>query len=158
MDYLEFERELASLRCGQLRLKPPGENGMTEVASGWFGDLKRYIAALEAGYRVKTELLDRYQKQDRIRVATRGRLVRELTARQWSEGAALGYAAMAMQQAGYSPVDTVRVLEAMQEVMQLNSPEEAAEAHQALLDGGVGRRNAETEGPSVESPEGEAAL
>lgn len=136
MDYLEFERELASLHCGQLRLKPPGENGMTEVAFGWFGDLKRYITALETGYRVVCEALDRERIQERTKYATSGKLVRELTERQWSDGAALGYAAMALRLTGYTPSAAICVLEAMQEAMEANTLQEAAEVHQALLEGG----------------------
>ena len=152
MDYLEFERELASLHCGQLRIKPPGENGLTEVASGWTGDLKRYIAALEAGYRIVCEELDRYRRQERIRKATSGKLVRELTAQKWSKGAALGYAAMGMRQAAFSPPDMICVLEAMEDAMEIYSLEEAAEAHQDLLEGRrTGKRilrTGQTLGPS----------
>lgn len=135
MDYLEFERELASLHCGQLRLKPPDENGLTEVAFGWIGDLKRYITALETGYRVVCKALDGYRKQERTKYATSGKLVRELTAQKWSKGAALGYAAMGMRQAAFSPPDMICVLEAMEDAMEIYSLEEAAEAHQDLLEG-----------------------
>ncbi len=135
MDYLEFERELASLHCGQLRLKPPGENGMTEVAFGWFGDLKRYITALETGYRVVCEALDGYRKQERTQYATSGKLVRELQKKQWSEGACLGYAVMGLRGANFKPDEAVRVLEAMGEAMELYDLETAARAHQDLIDG-----------------------
>lgn len=135
MDYLEFERELASLHCGQLRLKPPGENGMTEVAFGWIGDLKRYITALETGYRVVCEALDGYRKQERTKYATSGKLVRELQKKQWSEGACLGYAVMGLRGANFKPDEAVRVLEAMGEAMELYDLETAARAHQDLIDG-----------------------
>lgn len=143
MDYLEFERELEALKQGKLRLKPPGENGMTEVASGWFGDMKRYIAALEAGYRVKCEEVDSYQKEARIRAATSGRLVRELKGTPWSQGAALGYAVMGLRQAGFSPQDAICVLEAMEDAMEIYSLDAAAGAHQALLEGQPEPRNRE---------------
>ncbi len=142
MDYLEFERELASLHCGQLRLKPPGENGMTEVAFGWLGDLKRYFTALETGYRVVCEALDGYRKQERVRAATAGRIA----GRMWSEGACLGYAVMGLRGAQFSPDEAVRVLEAMEDAMKIYDLETAARAHQDLIEG---RRTPEETGARI---------
>lgn len=132
-DY-EFEQQLKGLRKGELRLTPPSEDGLSQCASAGLSEMRRYIAALESGYRELSSLVDAYRSRDKVRKATSGKLVRELKGRQWSEGACLGYAAMGMRQADFSPADTVRVLEAMQDAMQSCGLEEAAEAHQALLD------------------------
>ena len=67
--------------------------------------------------------------------------------RLWSNGACLGYAVMGLRQAGFSPQDAVCVLEAMQDAMEIYTLEQAAEAHQQILEdrlaGYAGRRDRE---------------
>ena len=130
MDREEFVMQLQALRRGELTLPPPEDNRLSRFAGGWPQDLKQYISALEAGYRVKTGKLAAYRSK------ARGRSLGEIVRDQWSDGAALGYAVMGLNRAGFSPDETVRVLEAMEEAMQVNTLQEAAEAHQALLEGG----------------------
>lgn len=133
-DY-EFEQQLKGLRKGELRLEPPSEGGLSQCAAAGLSEMRRYIAALESGYRELSSLVDAYRSQDKVRKATSGKLVRELKGRQWSEGACLGYAAMGMRQAAFSPADTVRVLEAMEDAMEIYGLDDAANAHQDLLEG-----------------------
>lgn len=135
MHDLEFERQLQGLRNGELRLEQPEENGISRFASAWFGDLKRYISALESGYRALSETVDAYRaeekRREKIRKATAGKLAGPL----WSKGACLGYAVMGLRQAAFSPADTVCVLEAMEDAMEIYGLEDAAVAHQDLLEG-----------------------
>lgn len=135
MHDLEFERQLQGLRNGELRLEKPEENGMSSFASKWFGDIKRYIFALESGYRVLSETVDAYRADEKrrakVRAATAGRLAGPL----WSKGACLGYAVMGLWQAAFSPPDMICVLEAMEDAMEIYGLEDAAVAHQDLLEG-----------------------
>lgn len=136
MEKEEFVRQISALQRGELRLERPEANGLSRFAGGAIFEMRQYVSALEAGYRAVCGIVDAYARQERVTEATSGRLVRDLTERQWSDGAALGYAVMGLNRAGFSPCEAVRVLEAMEEAMQLNTLQEAAEAHQALLEGG----------------------
>lgn len=136
MDREDFSRQITALRRGELRLERPEANGLSRFAGGALFEMRQYVSALEAGYRAVCGIADGYARQERVTEATSGRLVRELTERQWSDGAALGYAAMALRMTGYTPSAAICVLEAMQEAMEANTLQEAAEAHQALLEGG----------------------
>ena len=132
----EWERQLTELREGKLRLEPPGESGLTIYASSSLFELRQYVAGLEHGYRNIFHELAVY------RAKAGNRTLKELVDRQWSEGACLGYAVMGLRQAGFSPQDAICVLEAMEDAKQIYTLEQAAEAHQALLeDGGWGRGN-----------------
>lgn len=132
-DY-EFEQQLKGLRKGELRLTPPSADGLSQCASAGLSEMRRYIAALESGYRELSSLVDAYRagekRHEKVRAATAGRLAGPL----WSKGACLGYAVMGLRQAAFSPPDVICVLEAMEDAMQICGLEEAAEAHQALLD------------------------
>lgn len=144
MHDLEFERQLQGLRNGELRLEQPEENGISRFASAWFGDLKRYISALESGYRALSETVDAYRaeekRREKIRKATAGKLAGPF----WSKSACLGYAIMGLRNAAFSPLDTICVLEAMEDAMELYSLEDAAITHQELLEG---KRTARREEP-----------
>lgn len=136
MTCLEWGRQIAALREGKLRLVAPGEDGLSLYARGHLDDPREYLKALEHGYRSVCETLDGYRKRERVRPALRAgdKSLQELVENQWSEGACLGYAAIAMRGAGFTPADTVRVLEAMAEAMELYTLSQAAEAHQAILE------------------------
>lgn len=142
MDNIDWQRQLLALHDGTLQLEDPGESGLTAYASTTLYELRRYAKALECGYRKLFGELAGYRARE-----TKGTLARlmaakdsleranaELLEHQWSEGACLGYAAMGMRGAGLSPADTVRVLEAMAEAMELYTLRQAAEAHQAILE------------------------
>ena len=142
MDNIEWQRQLLSLHEGTLRLEEPGESGMTAYASTTLYELRRYVKALECGYRKLFEELAGYRTREKKGTLARlmnakERLERanaELLDHQWSDGACLGYAAMGMRGAGFPPSDTVRILEAMQEAMSIYTLRQAAEAHQAILE------------------------
>lgn len=136
MTCLEWGRQIAALREGELRLVAPGEDGLSLFARGHIDDLREYLIALEHGYRSVCETLDGYRKRERVRPALRAgdKSLQELVENQWSEGACLGYAVMGLRQAGFSPSDAIRVLEAMAEAMELYTLRQAAEAHQAILE------------------------
>lgn len=140
MDRTQWERELQALRRGELRLGGP-VNSLAAFASGWLPDLKNYALALEAGYRALCAELDAWRQKARVEAATTGRLIRELGGTQWSPSACLGYAAIGMQEAHLQPADTVRVLEAMEEMMSCVSLDEAAEALQAIKEDRPGGGN-----------------
>ena len=129
MNGLDFQTQLDKLRQGKLILQQPGESGLTAYASTSLYELRSYVAALEAGYRELTERLAAYRGQ------AKGRTLGQVVRNQWSDGACLGYAAMAMRQAGLTPVATIGILELMETMMQEFSQAEAAEYHQSLLDG-----------------------
>lgn len=142
MDRTEWERELQALRRGELRLSGPDEpNRLAAFASGWMPDLKTYALAMEAGYRALCAEVDARRQKERVEAATTGRLIRELGGTQWSPSACLGYAAIGMQEAHLPPADTVRVLEAMEEMMACVNLEEAAEALQAIKEDRPGGGN-----------------
>lgn len=143
MDRIEWQRQLLALREGKLRIEEPGESGMTSYATDATYEMKQYITALECGYREIYKELAGYRARE-----ARGTLARlmeakerleranaELLDHQWSEGACLGYAAMAMRQSGMLPSQVVGLLELMCDLMDQISLRQAAEAHQALLDG-----------------------
>lgn len=132
MDMREFERQTQALREGKLRLSAPEASGMSAYASAAVCEMKAYIASLEAGYRTLSAQVDEYRRRERINAATSGKIVRELREKQWSPSACLGYAAIGMQEAHLPPADTVRVLEAMEEMMSCVNLDEAAEALQAI--------------------------
>ena len=143
MTCLEWAQQMTALREGKLRLVAPGEDGLSLYARGHLDDLREYLKALEHGYRAVCETLDGYRKRERVRLALRAgdKSLQELVEHQWSEGACLGYAAIAMRGAGFKPADTVRVLEAMEDAMEVYTLSQAAEAHQALVEdpGGLPR-------------------
>ena len=133
-DY-EFEQQLKGLRQGELRLEPPCESGLSQCATAGLSEMKRYISALESGYRALSEKVDAYRADEKrrakVRAATAGRLAGPL----WSKGACLGYAVMGLRQAAFSPPDMICVLEAMEDAMEIYGLEDAAVAHQDLLEG-----------------------
>ena len=130
MDREEFERQLEALRRGELTLEPPEDNGLSRFAGGRLYELREYISALEAGYRLKTGQLEVYRSK------ARGRSLGELVRDQWSDGAALGYAAMAAIDCGLTPSATVGLLEQMEDIMETVSREAAAEYCQTMKEGG----------------------
>lgn len=136
MTCLEWAQQMTALREGKLRLAAPGEDGLSLYARGHFDDLIEYLKALEHGYRAVCETLDGYRKRERVRPALRAKAgsLQELVDNQWSEGACLGYAFMGLRQAGISPADSVRVLEAMEDAMEVYDLTAAAEAYQALVE------------------------
>ena len=58
----EFEEQLSLLRQGKLTLYGAGQDGLTEYAGGTINEMRRYVAALEQGYRAKTEEAGRLRK------------------------------------------------------------------------------------------------
>lgn len=137
MTCLEWSRQTTALREGRLRLLAPEEDGLSMYARRSFDDFREYVKALEHGYRKVCEDLDLYRKQERVRPAVRAgdMSLQELVENQWSDAAALGYAAMAMIQDGLSPSAVVGVLERMEEIMDAFERSYAAEFHKGLLDG-----------------------
>lgn len=136
---------MTALREGKLRLAAPGEDGLSLYARGHFEDLIEYLKALEHGYRAVCETLDGYRKRERVRPALRAKAgsLQELVDNQWSDNAALGYAAMGMRSAKIRPDQGVLALEAMMEVMEHYSLEEARNYERGLRerdgsDGGTG--------------------
>lgn len=129
MNGIDFNMQLDRLRQGKLELQEIGAGGLAAYASTWLPDLREYVKALEAGYRANTQRLKTY------RARTSGRSIAELAENQWSEGACLGYAAMAFRQSGLSPEQSVGLLELMADLMEEFSLEQAAEAHQAIISG-----------------------
>lgn len=130
MNGFDFAVQLDRLRQGKLELQEIGAGGLAAYAATWLPDLREYVKALEAGYRANMTRLTTY------RAKTGGKSIAELAENQWSEGACLGYAAIGLRMAGYSPAETVTVLDAISEAMETHDLEEAAQAHQNLLDGG----------------------
>lgn len=137
MNGMDFCVQLDRLREGKLILQPPGESGLTAYASSSLYELRSYVSALERGYRALTGRLEAYRGQ------ARGKTLGEMISRQWSEGACLGYAAMAMIQKGLSPERVVDMLEIMEELMATFELEYAEEFHRSLKDGKAKRDESE---------------
>ena len=145
MDRIEWERSINLLWHGKLELPEPEDNGLSQFSAAWLPDLRRYITALEHGYREQAKLLRLYRAQT-SRGASLGRLIEN----QWSADAALGYAAMGMQAAQIRPDQGVLALDAMMEAMEHFSLEEArayergmreSDAPTEARDGGDGGRS-----------------
>ena len=130
MDDVVYSRILDRLREGKLFLRPDSHE-LRDHARQHMGDLMSYVAALEAGYRAVTGRLEAYRGQ------ARGKTLGQLVSNQWSDGACLGYAAMAMRQTNMSISATVGLLELMEELMGTFSQEEAAEFHEGMKYGGT---------------------
>lgn len=128
MDDVIFLRKLDELREGKLFLQPD-KHEIRDHARKNLGDLMHYVSALETGYRTLTGRLEAYRGQ------ARGKTMGQLVSNQWSDGACLGYAAMAMRQIGYECDETIKILELMEELMALCGQEYAAEYHQGLKEG-----------------------
>lgn len=144
MDRIEWERCINLLWHGKLELPEPEDNGLSQFSADWLHDLRRYITALEHGYREQAKMLRLYRAQT-SRGASLGRLIEN----QWSADAALGYAAMGMQAAEIRPDQGVLALDAMMEAMEHFSLEEArayergmreSDAPTEARDGGDGGR------------------
>lgn len=144
MDRIEWERCINLLWHGKLELPEPEDNGLSQFSAGWLPDLRRYITALEHGYREQAKMLRLYRAQT-SRGASLGRLIEN----QWSADAALGYAAMGMQAAEIRPDQGVLALDAMMEAMEHFSLDEArayerglreSDAPTEARDGGDGGR------------------
>jgi hypothetical protein len=129
MDAAIFWTKLNQLREGEMHLQPPGQNEIGKHARKHVQDWLEYTAALEAGYRELTDRLAAYRGQ------AKGRTLGQVVRNQWSDGACLGYAAMAMRQAGLTPTASIGLLELMESMMQEFGLDEAAEYHQDMLDG-----------------------
>ena len=126
---MEWSRQIDALRTGELRLLAPEEGGLSQFARGHFDDLKEYTKALEHGYRAVCEKLDGYRKHERTSSVKCGRkTMGELLANQWSDEAALGYAAIALRMAHILPGKAVEVLETMEDVMASTNRCEAEDA------------------------------
>lgn len=138
MDDVVYSRILDRLREGKLFLRPDSHE-LRDHARQHMGDLMNYVAALEAGYRTLTGRLEAYRGQ------AKGKTLGQLVSNQWSDGACLGYAAMALRQGGMNPSQVVGVLELMEELMGTFSQEEAAEFHESMKHGG-------TTAPAEEAP------
>lgn len=138
MDRIEWERDINLLWYGKLELPEPEDNGLSQFSAAWLPDLRRYITALEHGYREQAKLLRLYRAQ-----TSRGDSLGKLMENQWSNDAALGYAAMGMRAAQIRPDQGVLALDAMMEAMEHYSLEEAGNYERGLregdgLDGGTG--------------------
>ena len=116
-----YGRQLNALRDGKLALSEPERDGLSSYAWEHIQDLRQYISALESGYREIYGELESYRK------LSENKRLRELMRNQWSDTAALGYAAMGLNNAGFTVKDALCVLEAMEEVMDVRSREQAQE-------------------------------
>lgn len=145
MDREEFVRQLQALRRGELRLEPPEDNGLSRFAGGRLYELREYISALEAGYRLKTGQLGVYRSK------ARGRSLGELVLDQWSSPAALGYAAAALRQSGMNPSQVVGILELMEELMDEYPRAWAEGVYMEMLEdpGGDGERTDSSTAPAA---------
>lgn len=144
MDRIEWERDINLLWYGKLELPEPEDNGLSQFSAAWLPDLRRYITALEHGYREQAKLLRLYRAQ-----TSRGDSLGKLMENQWSNDAALGYAAMGMRAAQIRPDQGVLALDAMMEAMEHYSLDEArayerglreSDAPTEARDGGDGGR------------------
>lgn len=155
---IEWEISMDKLRQGKLQLPEPEENLLSQRAMKDFCELKEYISALEAGYREQGKMLRLYRAQ-----TSRGDSLGKLMENQWSNDAALGYAAMGMQAAQIRPDQGVLALDAMMEAMEHFSLDEArayerglreSDAPTEARDGGDGGRpvTAPTETRDAEMP------
>ena len=127
MDRIEWERDINLLWYGKLELPEPEDNGLSQFSAAWLPDLRRYITALEHGYREQAKMLRLYRAQ-----TSRGDSLGKLMENQWSNDAALGYAAMGMQAAQIRPDQGVLALDAMMEAMEHYSLEEARNYERGL--------------------------
>lgn len=130
MDRIEWERDINLLWYGKLELPEPEDNGLSQFSAAWLPDLRRYITALEHGYREQAKMLRLYRAQ-----TSRGASLGKLMENQWSNDAALGYAAMGMQIAAIRPDQGVLALDAMMEAMERYSLDEAREVERGLREG-----------------------
>lgn len=133
MDRIEWERDINLLWYGKLELPEPEDNGLSQFSAAWLPDLRRYITALEHGYREQAKLLRLYRAQ-----TSRGDSLGKLMENQWSNDAALGYAAMGMRAARIRPDQGVLALDAMMEAMERYSLDEARAYERELREGGGG--------------------
>lgn len=145
MDRIEWERSINLLWHGKLELPEPEDNGLSQFSADWLPDLRRYITALEHGYREQAKLLRLYRAQ-----TSQGASLGRLMENQWSADAALGYAAMGMRAAEIRPDQGVLALDAMMEAMEHFSLDEArayergmreSDAPTEARDGGDGGRS-----------------
>ena len=130
MDRIEWEISMDKLRQGKLQLPEPEENGLSQYAGGALFELRQYIKALEQGYRAQAETLRLYRAK-----TSRGDSLGRLMERQWSDDAAIGYAAMGMRAARIRPDQAVLALDAMMEAMEQCSLDEAREYERGLREG-----------------------
>lgn len=137
MNITEWTKQLEALRNGRLRLEGPEESGLTRYASTALYELREYVKALEHGYRHLSAEVRRYQNKEKAAEVTG---ILGLLKHQWSDGAALGYAGMALIQSGMPPHQVVAHLELMEELMEQFDLDYAAEFCQGLKDGGDGGR------------------
>lgn len=120
MNMAEWTAQLDALRNGRLRLERQGESGLTGYASTALYELRQYVAAMEHGYRELSAQLQGSRSREKVRAELGLAQLREekvLEARQWSRAAALGYAAMALNQSGLTPSQVVGLLELMEDMM-----------------------------------------
>lgn len=130
MDSVVFASKLDRLREGNLILQDPGKNELGKQARQHTPDLMLYLAAVENGYRALQDRLSAYRGQ------AKGKTLGQMVKNQWSAGACLGYAAMALIQAGNTPEQVVGYLELMEEFMGQFDLRAAAEYHGRMKDGG----------------------
>lgn len=129
MDEAIFRTKLDRLREGELVLARPDQNEIGIHARKHVPDLMEYNASLEEGYRNLQARLTAYRGE------AKGKTLGQVVRNQWSDGACLGYAAMALVQTGWSCDKTVAVLELMEELMEGFDQLYAAEYHQGLKEG-----------------------
>lgn len=132
MNITEWTKQLEALRNGRLRLEGPEESGLTRYASTALYELREYVKALEHGYRHLSAEVRRYESKEKAAEVTG---ILGLLKHQWSDGAALGYAGMALIQSGMPPHQVVAHLELMEELMEQFDLDYAAEFCQGLKDG-----------------------
>ena len=130
MDRIEWERDINLLWYGKLELPEPEDNGLSQFSAAWLPDLRRYITALEHGDREQAKMLRLYRAQ-----TSRGDSLGKLMENQWSNDAALGYAAMGMRSAKIRPDQGVLALDAMMEAMEHYSLDEARNYERGLREG-----------------------
>ena len=128
MDEIAFQHKLNQLREGSAILRPD-DTEIREHAKKHLPDLLQYASALEGGYRNLQARLTAYRGE------AKGKTLGQVMRNQWSDGACLGYAAMALVQTGWPCDKTVAVLELMEELMEGFDQVYAAEYHQGLKEG-----------------------
>lgn len=128
VDEIVFQHKLNQLREGSAILRPDSTE-IREHAKQHLPDLLQYASALEGGYRNLKARLSAYRGEGK------GKTLGQVVQNQWSDGACLGYAAMALVQTGWPCDKTVAVLELMEELMEGFDQVYAAEYHQGLKEG-----------------------
>lgn len=141
MNGQEFDRQLDQIRQGKLKPAGPEDNGLSEYATGMVWEMRKYIQALEKGFRKL------YDENQITKAKTGGKSIKELLRNQWSESACLGYALIAARGTGCTPAQCVALLEGMEEAFDLYNLAEAATELERVRESVLPERDEEDEVP-----------